>query len=87
MSEGMHKVLIDKAEGEAYDKIKVVDIDDGGRAYGMMYKWFTDVSELGLLEQARRLMHPEPVKREEELADGIDQWLDNVTRLEAHGTQ
>ena len=65
----------------------MIDSVEGGKAYGIMYKWFTDVSGLGLLEQARRLMRPEPVKREEELADGIDQWLDKVKRLEAHGSQ
>ena len=50
-----------------------------------MYKWFTDVSGLGLSEQTRSLMHPEQVKREEDLAEGIEAWLDKVKRL-AHGT-
>ena len=65
----------------------MIDSEEGGKAYGIMYKWFADVSGLGLLEQARRLVHPEPVKREGELADGIDQWLDKVKRLEARGSR
>ena len=68
MSEEMYKVLIDKADGEAYDKIKSITAGDGCKAYAIMYKWFTDVSGLGLSEQTRRLMHPEQVTREEDLA-------------------
>ena len=58
------KTLIDKAEAEAYDKIKTIQHGHGMKAYGVLYRWFTDVSGLGLAEQARRLMHPEPPKKE-----------------------
>ena len=51
----MYTVLIDKAEGDVYEKIKMVEDEDGGKAYGILYKWFTDVSGLGLLEQVQRL--------------------------------
>ena len=57
-------ILIDKAEMEAYDKIKMVPKSQGVVAYGVLYRWFTDVSGLGLAEQARMLMHPAPPKRE-----------------------
>ena len=66
------KVLIDKAEAEAYEKIKALPQGEGLRACGVLLRWFTDVSGLGSAEQARRLMHPEPPKREEELAECID---------------
>ena len=33
---------------------------DGINAYGVVYRLFTDASGLGLAEQARRLMHPDP---------------------------
>ena len=66
------KILIDKAEAEAYDKIKTIQHGHGIKAYGVLYRWFTDVSGLGLAEQARRLMHPEPPKREEELAEHVE---------------
>ncbi len=54
-------------------------------AYGVLYRWFTDVSGLGLAEQARMLMHPAPPKREEELVEHVDMWQDKMRRLEAHG--
>ena len=66
------KILIDKAEAEAYDKIKSLPQGEGMRAYGVLYRWFTDVSGLGLAEQAKRLMQPEPPKKEEDLAESID---------------
>ncbi len=37
-------ILIDKAEAEAYDKIKLVPKGQGVVAYGVLYRWFTDVS-------------------------------------------
>jgi hypothetical protein len=50
---------------KAYDKIKMVPQRPGVVPYGVMYRWFTDVSGLWLAEQARRLMHPNPPKKEE----------------------
>ena len=85
LTKDVYKILIDKADGEAYDKIKMVPSGDGMRAYGVLYRWFTDVSGLGLVEQSRRLMHPEPVKREEELSEAVEAWMDKLRRLEAHG--
>ena len=87
MSMDVYKVIIDKAEGEAYDKIKMLEAEEGGKAYAVMYKWFTDVSGLDVLEQARRHMHPEAVRKEEARAEGFDQRLDNVRRPGAHGAQ
>ncbi len=42
------------------------------------------MSGLGLAEQARRLMHPDPPKIEEELAEYVEMWQDKRRRLEAH---
>ena len=78
------RVLVDKTEAEAYDKIKAIPAGEGLRAYGVVYRWFTDVSGLGLSEQARRLMHPDPPKKEEELSEHVDAWQDKMRRLEAH---
>ncbi len=63
MSGDVWNILIDKAEMEAYDKIKMVPKGQGVEAYGVMYRWFTDVSALELADQARRLMHPNPPKK------------------------
>ena len=56
-------------------------------AYGVLYRWFTDVPGLGLAEQARMLMHPVPPKSEEELAEHVEMWQDKMRRLEAHGEE
>ncbi len=57
------------------------------RAYGVVYRWFTDASGLGSSEQARRLMHPDPSKKEDELAEVVEMWLDKMRRLHAHGDE
>ena len=59
LTSDMYKILIDKAEGEAYDKIKTVPNGEGMRAYLILYRWFTDVTGVGLAEQARKLRHPD----------------------------
>ncbi len=56
--------LIDKAGVEANDKIKMVPEGQVVVAYGGMYGRFTDVSGLGLAEHARRLIHPDPLKKD-----------------------
>ncbi len=72
MSGDVWSILIDKAEMEAYDKIKMAPEGQRVVAYGILYRWFTDVSGLCFAEQARMLMHPTPPKPEEELAEGQD---------------
>ncbi len=79
--------MIDKADAEAYDKVEMVPTRQGVVAYGALHRWFTDVSGLGLAEQARMLMHPAPLKREDELAEHVEMWQDGMRRLEAHGDE
>ncbi len=80
-------VLIDKAKAEAYDKIKMVPKRQGVVTYGVLYRWSTDVSGLGLVEQARMLMAPTAPKREEDLVEHVEMWQDKMRRLEAHGEE
>ncbi len=79
--------MLDKAENEAYNKIKMIPKGHGIVAYGVLYRWFTDASGFGLAEQARMLTHPTPPKREEELAEHVEMWQDKTRRLEAHGEE
>ena len=51
---------MDKAEGEAFERIRMVGDHQGILAYAKMYRWFTEISGLGLSEQTRRVMHPDP---------------------------
>ncbi len=74
-------------ENDAYDKINMIYEGDGVTAYGVLYRWFTVVSGLGLPEQARMLMHPSPSKKEEELAEYVGMWQDKMRGLEAHGEE
>ncbi len=72
-----------KIEAEAYRKIKAIPQGRGIKPSGVFYRWFTDVSGLGFVEQARRLMHPEPFRNEEEeLAEHVEMWQDKMRRLE-----
>ena len=82
VSKDLLNILLDKAENEAYDTIKMIPKGAGITAYGIVRRWFTDVSGLGLAEQARMLMHPSPPKREEDLAEHVEMRQDKVRRLD-----
>ncbi len=73
------KVLIDKTEAEAYDKVKTITQGQALKAYGIVYRWFTDVSGLGLAGQSRRLTHPEP-RKEEEFAEHVNEEAGGARR-------
>ncbi len=59
------KVLIDKPEAEVYGKIKTITQGQRLKAYGIVYRLFTDGAGFGLAKEATRLMHPEPLWKEQ----------------------
>ncbi len=79
--------MLDEAENEAYDKIKMIPKGHGVVAYVLLYRRFIHVSGLGLAEQARMLMHPSPPVRDEELAEHVEMWQDKMRRIEGHGQE
>jgi hypothetical protein len=46
-----------------------------------------DMSGLGVAEQARRHLHPDPPKKEKHLAEHVDIVARQMRRLEAHGEE
>ncbi len=66
--------MFDKAGMDAYDKIKMVPKGQRVVADGVMCWWFTNESGLELVDHARRLMHPDPPKKEEVLFEHIEIW-------------
>ncbi len=52
-------VSIDKAKTEAYEKIEMMPKGEGAVADGVMQRWFTEVTGLGLAEQASRFKYPD----------------------------
>ena len=63
----LHCILVDTCEGGSYDKIKGLQNKTGAEVYMTVYRWFTDISGLGLSMQAAKLMNPYPVKQESEI--------------------
>ena len=55
--------------------------------YAEVYKWFTETSGLGLMEQAGLLMNPKPAAKEEDIAEAIEMWEEKVNRLARHGDE
>ena len=59
----------------------------GAYIYANIYKWFTETSGLGLAELAAKLMNPAPAKKEEMIAECIDQWEERCSRLSSFGPE
>ena len=53
--------------------------------YAEVYKWFTETSGLGLMEQAAKLMDPKQASKEEEIAEAIELWEEKTYRPARHG--
>ena len=84
----IYAVILEKADGDmAYKKVQSVARGEGLKGYVVLYKWFTEVSGMGLMEQARRLMHPEAPKKEEDIAAAVEEWEEKMKRLGAHGRE
>ena len=52
-----------------------------------MYRYFTETSGLGLSAQASKLMNPNPVKKEEDIADHVEDWVQKCGRLALPGAE
>ena len=50
-----------------------------------VYKWFTETSGQGLMEQPAQIMHPKAAGKEEDIAEAIEAWEDKNNRLARHG--
>ena len=82
-------ILIDKAKVGSNILHKITNLKKHGgiRMYAEVYKWFTETSGLGLMEQAGLLMNPKPAAKEEEIAEAIEMWEEKVNRLARHGDE
>ena len=62
-SRDVNYILLEKVESLPYQKIAGIERLQGLLMYGTPYRWFTEVSGLGLAEQAKRLTQPDTPKR------------------------
>ena len=83
----IRSTLIDKAAGDIHTRITNAKMRSGAYLYADIYKWFTETSGLGLAEQAVKLIAPDPVKKEEDLAEALEQWESKCNRLTRFGSE
>ena len=86
LDQDLSNVLMENAVGTVHTRVMNGDDKVGIHIDTEVYKWSTETSGVGLAEQARKLMHPDPVKREDEPADRIEDWVQKVDRLSRHGS-
>ena len=80
-------LLNDKANigSDILRRIQNVENHAGIRMYAEVYKWFTETSGLGLMEQATRLIAPKRAAKEELVAEAFELWEEKVNRLARFG--
>ena len=87
LDKDLQTVLVEKASGTVHTKV-INGMPKGGvYIYTDIYKWFTETSGLGLMEQVRKLMHPEKVKHESETTTRVEEWVEKCDQLAKYGTQ
>ena len=83
----LKNVLVEKSVGTVHTKVNNGMKKGGVYIYVDVYKYFTETSGLGLTAQARKLMQPEQVKREEELTTRLEDWTQKCDRLAELGAE
>ena len=80
-------ILIDKAKPKSGILQRITNLQKHGgvRMYAEVYKWFTETSGQGLMEQTALMMNPKPAATEEDIAEAIEMWKEMVNRLARHG--
>ena len=66
-------ILTDKMGVGSMSKIKRMG-ENGIRAYKVLRKWSTDISDIAKSDRLQKLMSPERAKRDEDVADAIVTW-------------
>ena len=82
-------ILVDKAKlkSEILHRIQNLKAQGGIKMYAEVYRWFTETSGLGLMEEAAKLMNPKQASKEADVADAIEESEQKVRRLARHGEQ
>ena len=80
-------ILIEKADGDIHTKMTNARDRGGAWVYADIYKWSTETSGLALSEHASKLMNPPAAKREDLIAECIEEWEENCIRLANYGPE
>ena len=82
-------ILIDKAKAKSDILQRITNLKGHGgvRMYAEVYKWFTETSGQGLMEQMQAMMDPKPASKEEETAEAIEAWEEKMNRLARYGEE
>ena len=81
LDKDLKTVLVEKASGTVHTKV-INGMPKGGLfIYTDIYKWFTENSGLGLMEQVRKLMHPEKVKHEAGTTTRVEEWVEKCDQM------
>ena len=82
-------LLVDKAKSGSsiFQRIQNLQAQGGIRMYAEVYKWFTETSGLGLMEQVAKAMNPNQAAKEENIAEAIEMWEDKMNRLARYGEE
>ena len=75
-------ILIEKARAKSDILQRLTNLQKHGgvRMYAEVYKWFTETSGQGLMEQPAQIMQPRAAGKEEEIAEAIEAWEENTNR-------
>ena len=68
----LSSVLIEKTEGETYDKVHATEAGDGMMAFIKMHNWFSRITESGVTNRLISIMKPKACKHNWEVTGAIE---------------
>ena len=77
MDRDLWTILLEKTDGEAYDKVNSVIQGDGLWAFVKLHTWFSRTTEAGITNRLIAIMKPDQCKKEFEVAAAIEKREDN----------
>ena len=83
MSEYLYAIMVDKTDGEALRRVRRTKVEGNGvEAYCRFHIWMTEISIMGIMERQKAPMEPRTAKNDEEIADCVEKWEEEVKYLE-----
>jgi len=74
-------VLVEKTTGEALLRVRTVENGNGMEAYRRLHNWYGKQTDMGLAELRQRVIRPVQAKREEDIANCIEEWQESMMEL------
>ena len=81
MNQDPWAIFVDKAKGDAWNKLNGAGEWEGMWAYIWVSPWFFKTTQQGKVSNLTKIMQPEPPKHEWEVAGAMEKWEERCRQM------